>query len=68
MEKEISDVLEKIRLTRVQKQVTVIDLADKAEISRSYLFYIESKKKVPTLTVLYRLAKALDVDMKDFFE
>ncbi len=38
------------------------------EIQASYIFYIESKKKVPTLTIINRIAKALDVPMKRFFD
>jgi transcriptional regulator with XRE-family HTH domain len=66
-DKEVIAVLENIRRTRVEKGMSILDLADEAEISHSYLFYIESKKKVPTLTVLNKLAKALGVSMKDFF-
>jgi transcriptional regulator with XRE-family HTH domain len=65
---EVIAVLEKIRLIRTQKGISIIDLASAAEITNSYVFYIESKRKVPTLTVLNRIAKALGVQMKDFFE
>ncbi|WP_407653999.1 helix-turn-helix domain-containing protein [Candidatus Haliotispira prima] len=37
-------------------------------VAHSYLFYIEHKKKVPALIVLDKLAKALGVSMRDFFE
>jgi transcriptional regulator with XRE-family HTH domain len=67
MDKEVAEVLENVRRLRVEKEISILDLATSAEISHSYLFYIESKKKVPTLTVLNRLAKALGVEMKDFF-
>lgn len=67
MDQEVVSVLEKIRLTRVQKGISIIDLANAANVSHSYIYYIESKQKVPTLTVLNQIAKALNVDMKDFF-
>ena len=68
MHKEIDYILENIRLIRVQKGLTIDDVAGKSEVSRSNLYYIESKQKNPTLYTLYRLAKALDVDIKDFFQ
>jgi len=67
VDQEVVSVLEKIRLTRVQKGISIIDLANAANVSHSYIYYIESKQKVPTLTVLNQIAKALNVDMKDFF-
>jgi XRE family transcriptional regulator of biofilm formation len=67
MYKEVSAVLDRIRALRMEKGLSILDLANRAEISHSYLYYIESQKKVPTLTVLCRLAKALSVEMKDFF-
>ena len=68
MDKEIISVLENIRKLRIEKELSIIDLANEAQISHSYLFYIESKRKAPTLTVLNKLAKALGVPMKRFFE
>lgn len=68
MDKEVEKVLENLRKLRLIKELSIIDLANEAEISHSYLFYIESKRKVPTLTVLNKLAKALGVGMRDFFD
>jgi transcriptional regulator with XRE-family HTH domain len=68
VDKEVEKVLENLRKLRLIKELSIIDLANEAEISHSYLFYIESKRKVPTLTVLNKLAKALGVGMRDFFD
>jgi transcriptional regulator with XRE-family HTH domain len=65
---EVEQVLDNLRKLRLEKELSIIDLANEAEISHSYLFYLESKRKVPTLTVLNRLAKALGVSMRAFFE
>jgi len=67
MDAEISLVLDTIRSMRMEKGLSILELANRAEISHSHLFYIEAKRKVPTLTVLNRLAKAMGVEMKDFF-
>jgi len=68
VDKEVEKVLDNLRKLRLEKELSIIDLANDADISHSYLFYIESKRKIPTLTVLNKLAKALGVGMKDFFE
>jgi transcriptional regulator with XRE-family HTH domain len=68
VDKEIAHVLDSIRKLRLEKELSILELANEADISHSYLFYIESKRKVPTLTVLNKLAKAMGVPMKRFFE
>jgi len=67
VETEVEAVLEKIRLIRTSKGISIIELANRAEIAHSYLYYIESKKKIPTLGVLFKLAKALEINIKDLF-
>ncbi|MCQ2604711.1 MAG: helix-turn-helix domain-containing protein [Spirochaetia bacterium] len=67
MDKEVEAVLEKIRAKRLEKGFSILKLANAAEISHSHLYYIETKQKIPTLETLSRLAKALDIPMKDFF-
>lgn len=68
MDSRISDVVSRIRSTRIAKGLTIIDLANKAHVSRSQIFYLESNRKIPTLTVLYRIADALEVDISVFFD
>jgi SOS-response transcriptional repressor LexA len=43
--------------------MTSADLATRADISQSYVIEIESGKKNPSLDVLFRLAKALEVSL-----
>jgi len=45
--------------------MTSSELAKKAEISQSYVIEIETGKKNPSLEVLMRLAKALDVSLME---
>lgn len=46
-------------------KMTSADLAKKAEISQSYVIEIESGKKNPSLEVLSRLAKALNISLSE---
>lgn len=64
---EVLAVLDRIRNLRIKKELTILDLSLRSGVARSYLFYIEHKKKIPTLIVLDKLAKALDISMRDFF-
>ncbi|MDR0320345.1 MAG: helix-turn-helix domain-containing protein [Treponema sp.] len=43
-------------------------LADMVEISHSHLYYIESKRVVPSIDVVIKLAKALKINLNDLFE
>jgi len=63
----VVDVIERIRGLRVLKKISIEELATRANLSRSYIFYIETKKKIPTLSVLFRLADAMGADITDFF-
>ena len=67
MNKQIQEVCEKIRLLRNQKSLTILELAQKADIAHSAVYYIEAKKKEPTLSTLFKLADALEIPISDFF-
>ena len=64
---EVLAVLDRIRNFRMKKELTILDLSLRSGVARSYLFYIEHKKKIPTLVVLDKLAKAMGISMRDFF-
>ncbi|MBO4728735.1 MAG: helix-turn-helix transcriptional regulator [Spirochaetaceae bacterium] len=68
MNKEVEQVIDNIKKIRNEKQISIIQLSNESGISRSHLFYIESKKSVPSLNTLSKLAQALNVKMKDFFD
>lgn len=68
MEDDVAKIIDNIRKIRIEKNISVIQLSADSGISRSHLFYIESKKSVPSLVTLSKLAKAMNVQMKDFFD
>lgn len=59
-----------IRRFRRMADYTQEDLAELIDVSDQYISQIERKKstKFFTLTILGRIADALEVDIKDFFE
>jgi len=67
MDKEVENVIDKIREYRTEKKISILKLSVDSGISRSHLFYIESKKTIPSLETLSKIAHAMDLQLKDFF-
>jgi len=57
-----------LRVKRVQARLTMEKLAELADISTSFLAYIETGKKKPSLITVARLAGALNVPLSELFE
>ncbi len=64
---DTSYIATRVRETRLEKQLTLKDLADRTGLSRSYLSQIETGKCSPSLATLKRIAQALEVRTVDFF-
>ena len=61
---------QKIKKYRKEKKLTQVELAEKLDISISYLSKIEAKncRKSFSLDLLVNIAKTLEIDIKDFFD
>lgn len=57
-----------IREYREKLQLPQEVLADKAEISRSYIGAVERAERVMSLKTLFKISRALEVDCKDLFD
>ncbi|GHV16252.1 hypothetical protein FACS189493_1780 [Spirochaetia bacterium] len=68
MEQETEKILENIRVRRTEKNISIINLANKVGISHSHLYYIESKRVVPSVDILVKIAKSLNLTVKDLLE
>jgi transcriptional regulator with XRE-family HTH domain len=53
---------------RRQRQITAEKLAYENDVSKGYLSDVENGKKLPSLSFLNMLAKALSVQLKELFE
>lgn len=58
----------RVRALRKNKGLSQEDLAEKIDISSKYLSRVEMGQHFPSIDTLDRLANALKVDLKDFFE
>ena len=56
-----------IREVRRQKGMTISGLSRKSGVSSAHLSDIEKDFKSPSLLVMVRIAKALDVDITDLY-
>ena len=59
---------EKIKYYRKKKSFTQVALAEKANISRSYLGDLEGNRYNPSLDTLKAIALALDLDISELLE
>jgi len=57
----------KIRRLRRKNKLTQEQLAEKVRVTPKYIQYIESAKRVPSLKLLYRIARVLGVKVKGLF-
>jgi len=59
---------QKIQKLREQKKLSQETLAEKLEISRTYIAYIETGSRTPSLKVLHNISSIFDVKMEDLFK
>ena len=59
---------QRLKRLRREKKMTLQALAEKAELSASFISLIERNKTVPSILSLYSLANALGVDIEYFFK
>jgi len=58
----------KIKELRVKQKLTQDELAEKAGIHNKYQGKIERAEKRPSIETLFKLAKALNVKVSEFFD
>ena len=68
MEKETEKIIENIRKKRLEKKLSILNLSNNLGISHSHLYYIETKKVVPSIDVIVKITKALDYPLKDLLD
>jgi len=57
----------KVQRLRKQKRLTQEEFADQLRISRVYIGYIEQGRESPSLKLLMKIARRLDVKVEDLF-
>ncbi len=62
------EVGKRIKALRMSKGLSQEDLAYKSNLDRTYITYVENAKKNVTVETLYKITKALDISLSDFFD
>jgi transcriptional regulator with XRE-family HTH domain len=60
-------VIDKIKLIRIKKGISQMELSLRSNLSQSFIANIEKGKKQPSVITLIRIADALEVNPQDFF-
>jgi transcriptional regulator with XRE-family HTH domain len=58
----------KIKELRKLRNFTQEDLADKVQVDRSYMGFVERGEKNPTLLTLIKIAKAFKIPLAELFK
>ncbi|MGN8646181.1 helix-turn-helix domain-containing protein [Gracilibacillus sp. HCP3S3_G5_1] len=58
---------ERLRLLRKSLKLTTKEVADRVNVSQSYISQFENNHAVPDVDMLYKILKALDTDLATFF-
>lgn len=61
-------ISKKIKERRRDKNITVQELALRANVSKGLISQIENSRTVPSLMVLVDIIKSLEIDLNDFFK
>ena len=59
---------ERIRNLRVEKNLDQDDFARQANLHRSHVSFLENAKYDPTLSTLFKVAKAFDISVSELLE
>lgn len=57
-----------VKDVRARKNITLAKLSDKTGISKTHINDIENNLKEPSLSIMVRLAKGLDVDLNELYK
>jgi len=68
MERETAKILDKIRSKRLDQKISLLNLASEVGISHSHLYYIESKRVIPSIDVLVKISKSLRINLKELLD
>ena len=64
---QLKYIIEKIKVIRIKKGISQMELSLRSNLSQSFLANIEKGKKQPSVLTLIRIADALNVNPQDFF-
>jgi len=67
LSEQLDYVVGRIRQIRHSKSISQLELAQRAEMSQSFLASVEAGKKQPSVVTILKLAQALEMNPGDLF-
>ncbi|MBL0744523.1 helix-turn-helix domain-containing protein [Chryseolinea lacunae] len=64
----VTRIAQKIRSTRLEKNLTIQQLATRTHVSKGLLSKIENSRTIPSLPVFITLIQSLEISLKEFFQ
>lgn len=64
----VSRIAQKIRAVRLEKNLTIQELATRSRVSKGLLSKVENSRTIPSLPVFVNLIQSLNISLKEFFE
>ncbi|MDR1933932.1 MAG: helix-turn-helix domain-containing protein [Spirochaetales bacterium] len=64
---QLAFIIERIKKIRHARMISQFQLANRANISQSFLASLESGKKLPSVETIIKIAQALEVNPGDLF-
>ncbi|WP_333821255.1 helix-turn-helix domain-containing protein [Ohtaekwangia sp.] len=64
----VSRIAQKIKATRLEKNLTIQELASRSNVSKGLLSKVENSRTIPSLPVFVTIIQSLDISLKDFFQ
>jgi transcriptional regulator with XRE-family HTH domain len=64
----VSRIAQKIQSTRLEKNLTMQELATRARVSKGLLSKIENSRTIPSLPVFVTIIQSLGISLKEFFQ
>ncbi len=64
----VSRIAQKIQTTRLEKNMTIQELATRAHVSKGLLSKIENSRTIPSLPVFVTIIQSLEISLKEFFQ
>ncbi len=65
--REDKGLAKRIKELRKEKEISQEELSNRIDANLSYVVYLETGRRGTSLPMLYRIAKALNVRVKDLF-
>lgn len=62
------EVSKRIKENRLEKKLTVQELADRCKLSKGFISQVENGRTVPSLPVIFNIIQALEMEVGRFFE